>query len=296
MPELTQKVCKRVYIINNFAAIKFYVCLMSVEQVIKLKGYSIFTKVEGLGKPILLLHSYWGSNTLFDDMAGLLSSKMMVIRIDLPGHGNSGAPPADYTFDKFAAVLNELLISLNITEKISIIGHSMGGYAAMAFAAKYPEKLAKLILMHSPTKAADIQSIRLRNREGGLLMKGKKELLLQVTIPSNFAPENLSSLATKVELLYQTSSQVTLEGALRSIHAINHRSDSLPVLQIASYPILIIAGKFDKVYSADEQINETNEIPNAEVLMLNHSGHLGFIEEQDIVLNHIEIFLANKLN
>jgi pimeloyl-ACP methyl ester carboxylesterase len=103
-------------------------------------------------------------------------------------------------------------------------------------------------------------------------------------------------LATKVELLNQTSSKVTREGALRSIYAINHRNDSLPVLQIASYPILIIVGKFDKVYSADEQINEANEIPNAEVLLLNHSGHLGFIEEQDIVFNHIEIFLANKLN
>ena len=269
---------------------------MPMEQVIELGEYSLFTKVEGTGKPILLLHSYWGSNILFDDMAGLLSSKMMVIRIDLPGHGNSGTPPVGYTFEKLAVVLNELLVYLHINQKISIVGHSMGGYVAMAFAAKYPEKTATLILMHSPTKAADIQSIRFRNREGGLLMKGKKELLLQVTIPSNFAPENLSSLATKVELLNQTSSQVTLEGALRSIHAINHRSDSLPVLQIASYPILIIAGKLDKVYSADEQINEANEIPNAEVLMLNHSGHLGFIEEQDIVFNHIEMFLANKLN
>jgi len=266
-----------------------------MEQIIEIEGYTVFTKVEGSGRPILLLHSYWGSHVLFDNLARMLSSKMMVIRIDLPGHGNSGTPPVGYTFEKFALVLNELLVYLHIKEKISMIGHSMGGYAAMAFAVKYPEKIATLILMHSPTKAADIQSIRLRNREGGLLMKGKKELLLQVTIPSNFAPENLNSLATKVELLNQTSSQVTLEGALRSIQAINHRSDSLPVLQIANYPILIIAGKYDKVYSADEQLIEANEIPNAEVMMLNHSGHLGFIEEELLVFKKLEEFLQNNL-
>lgn len=266
-----------------------------MEQVIELSEYSIFTKVEGVGKPILLLHSYWGSHVLFDNLAGMLSSKMMVIRIDLPGHGNSGTPPVDYTFEKFAVILNELLVSLHIEEKISIVGHSMGGYAAMAFAAKYPEKTATLALMHSPAKAADIQSIRHRNREGGLLTKGKKELLLQVTIPSNFAPENLGFMEKKVALLYQTSSQVTLEGALRSIHAINHRSDSLRFLQNASYPILIIAGKYDKVYSAEEQLAEANAIPYSKILLLNHSGHLGFMEEETLVFKKLGEFLEDKL-
>jgi pimeloyl-ACP methyl ester carboxylesterase len=149
--------------------------------------------------------------------------------------------------------------------------------------------------MHSPAKAADNQSIKLRNREGRLLLQGKKESLLQVTIPSNFAPDNTFAMGKSVDLLYQTSSQVTIEGVLRSIQAINHRSDSWPVLQNASYPILIIAGKYDRVYDANEQLNEANEIPNAEVLMLHHSGHLGFLEEEALVFKKLEEFLDNKL-
>lgn len=263
-----------------------------MEQVIEFEGYRIFTKTEGEGRPLLMLHSYWGSHILFDQLAMALSKTMKVIRIDLPGHGKSGTPPLEYTFDTFAAVLNELLTRLSINEKVSIVGHSMGGYIAMAFAAKYAERMASLVLMHSPAKTADIKSIKLRNREGQLLQKGKKELLLQLTIPSNFAPENIDSMETAINLLNQTSNQVTLDCALRSIYAINHRQNSLSVLQSAHYPILIVIGKYDNVYSADEQLDGATHIPNAEVLMLNHSGHLGFMEEEDLVTEKLGKFLG----
>lgn len=262
-------------------------------QVFELGEYTIFTQVEGAGRPLLLLHSYWGSHVLFDQLAKAFSSKMKVIRIDLPGHGKSGTPPLDYTFEKFSTILFELLIKLDVREKVSVIGHSMGGYAALAFAAKYPGRIASLVLMHSPVKESDIKSIKLRNREGWLLQNGKKDLMLQVTIPSNFAPENLDKMEKALILLVQSSNQVTVEGALGSIYAINHRGNSLTTLKEAKYPILIIIGKYDNVYSADEQLNDANKIANAEVLMLNHSGHLGFMEEEELVIKKMDKFLSN---
>jgi pimeloyl-ACP methyl ester carboxylesterase len=266
-----------------------------MEQVFEIDKYSIFTKVEGEGFPLLLLHSYWGSQSLFDHLSLELSAKMRVIRIDLPGHGYSNAPPEDFTFDKFAPILNELLFRLNIRGKISVVGHSMGGYAALAFAAKYPERISSLVLMHSQVKSADAKSIKLREREGRLLLRGKKDLLLQVTIPSNFAPGNTCKMTKEVALLNETSSRVTLEGALGAIFAIIHRENSLAILQIARYPILIIIGKYDKVYRPDEQLDEANQIPNAEVLVLSHSGHLGFLEEEDLVIKKLQGFLKSSL-
>ncbi len=266
-----------------------------MEQVFEVDGYLIYTKVEGEGEPLLLLHSYWGSHLLFDFLASVFSVKRRIIRIDLPGHGKSGIPPMNYTFEKFAVVLNELLTTIGVDEKVSIVGHSMGGYMAMAFAAKYPDRIASLVLMHSPAKAADIQSIKLREREGWLLQRGKKDLMLQVTIPSNFAPENLGSMDNALALLYQTSNQVTVEGALRSIYAINNRGNSLTSLIEAKYPIMIIIGKYDNVYSADEQLNDLNKIANATVLILNHSGHLGFMEEEELVIKKMDEFLNVSL-
>jgi len=265
-------------------------------QVFEFEGYTIFTQVEGEGRPLLLLHSYWGSHVLFDHLAKAFSSKMKVIRIDLPGHGNSAIPPLNYTFEKFAVVLNELLTTLGVCEKITIVGHSMGGYMAMAYAAKYLERIASLVLMHSPVKEADIKSIKLRDREGRLLQNGRKDLLLQVSISSNFAPENLDAMEKALILLTQSSNQVTVEGALRSIYAINHRSSYLGDLKIAHFPILIVIGKYDNVYGAEEQLNDAHQISNAEVLMLQHSGHLGFLEEADLVVEKLSVFLEKEYN
>jgi pimeloyl-ACP methyl ester carboxylesterase len=264
-----------------------------MEQNIEIADYKIFAKIEGEGSPLLMLHSYWGSQQLFDRMANLLSGTRKVIRIDLPGHGNSGNPPANYSFESFAVVLNELLIRLNIHEKVSIIGHSMGGYAALAFAATYSEKITSLLLIHSPVRAADIKSIKLRERESRLLSNGKKELLLQATIPSNFAPENLNKMDWALTLLNQTSLQVTTEGAVLTIQAMNQRRNYLPILQQASYPVLIIIGKYDNVYNADDQLHDAGQIPNAEVLFLDHSGHLGFMEEEELVLTRLSEFITN---
>ncbi|HZK93375.1 MAG TPA: alpha/beta hydrolase [Prolixibacteraceae bacterium] len=266
-----------------------------MEQVFEVDGYRIYTKVEGEGKPLLLLHSYWGSHLLFDHLASVLSARMKVIRIDLPGHGNSGIPPMDYTFEKFADVLNELLTRLDVLEKVSVVGHSMGGYVAMAYAVKYPERICSLVLMNSPIKSGDIKSIKLREQEARLLQKGKRNLLLQLTIPSNFAKENLDSMDNALVLLNQTSNQVTVEGALRSIYAINNRSNYLGDLQAAHFPILIVIGKYDNVYGAEEQLNDASQISKAEVLMLQHAGHLGFLEEEDLVVKKLSAFLDVSL-
>ena len=263
----------------------------SMEQIIELSGYPINTKVEGEGPPVLLLHSYWGSLLLFDEMAGELSKTRKVIRIDLPGHGNSATPPPGYRFDSFAVVLNELLQRLNIAGKISIIGHSMGGYVAMAFAERFPERMESLILMHSPVRRADDQSIKSRNREADLLRKGKEELLLQVTVPSNFASGQDGNMAKTLAMVMQTSKQVTLDGALRSIEAMNHRNNYLKFLQNQTFPVFIIVGKHDKVYDAEGQLEDGFKIPCAEILFLEHSGHMGFLEESIKVLSRLKQFL-----
>lgn len=261
-----------------------------MEQIIELDNYKIFVKTEGEGPPLLLLHSYWGNLLLFDDLAKAFSKTRKVIRIDLPGHGNSSTPPSGYRFDSFAGILNELLDRLNIEEKVSIIGHSMGGYIAMAYADQFPERIEFLILMHSPIREADNQSIRSRNREASLLLKGKRDLLLQVTIPSNFAPEHKPATERLVALLNQTANQVTIDGAQRSIEAMNHRCNYLKTLQNETFPILIIVGKYDKVYNADDQLDDASKIPRAEVLLLDYSGHMGFMEEPAKVLGSLKQF------
>lgn len=126
-----------------------------------------------------------------------------------------------------------------------------------------------------------------------------KWFLISITllpIPSNFAPENLDSMENALAVLNHTSNQVSIEGALRTIYAINHRSNYLGDLQTVQFPILIVIGKYDNVYGAEEQHNDARQILKAEVLMLQHSGHFGFLEEEDLVVKKLSAFLESKLS
>lgn len=267
-----------------------------MEQIIEIENYKLLVTTQGSGAPILLLHSYWGNLQLFDHLANQLSPIYKVIRIDLPGHCGSGDPPIDYRFDTFTGILNQLLIRIDVNGPLTLIGHSMGGYVALAFAARYPEKVTSLILMHSLIKNADNISIKLRNKEAELLRNGKKELFLKATIPSNFASIENPKTAELIKIIQQTASQVTLQGALLTIEAMNNRTNYLSMLQKAPFPILIIVGKYDKVFNPDGQLEDAAQIPGAEIVMLNNSGHLGFLEEEEIVLFNLKKFLGGKLN
>ena len=262
-----------------------------MEQIIKSFDYKIYTKVEGTGLPVLLLHSLWGGMILFDNIVKQLTNKYKIIRIDFPGHGNSDSPLKNFTFKEFADVLNDVLEQIGIDERINLLGHSMGGFAALAFAKKYPQKTASLILIHSLLKNADLKSIRLRNRQVSLIDNNKKDLLLQVTNSSNFAPGNVDRFPEEFEQLALTANFVTDRGAIAGINAINTRENSLPFMMNTEIPTFMIVGALDRVYNPEDQLSEYSNLTHAELLLLHNSGHLGFIEEEEIFVSGVSKFL-----
>ena len=265
---------------------------MSIQTKILHNNFEIFVNVDGEGEPLLLLHSYWGSSELFDSLAEKLATYFKVIRFDFPGHGKSAAPKKDYTFNEFAPTIDYLLTQISIDDKILLVGHSMGGYASMAFAKQFSERVKKLVLMHSPLCDADAKSIKLREREAALLQHGRKEIFLRTILPTNFAPGNETKFENAFDKINKISREVTLEGALAAIHAINLRDDSRQNIKRLNIPKLIIIGKFDKVYDPEDMMKETIELSDTKVLLLNQSGHLGFLEEEKIVVKNLLAFLS----
>jgi pimeloyl-ACP methyl ester carboxylesterase len=264
-----------------------------MENIIESFDYKIYTKVEGNGIPLLLLHSLWGDSTLFDRIAEQLSSRFKIIRIDFPGHGKSASPTKNFSFNEFSSVLNDVLEKIGITGKISFIGHSMGGFAALAYAKEYPERITALVLMHSLINSSDHKSTLLRERQARLINQNRTAMLLQVTNPSNFANGNVSKFPDAFNQLNQTANRVTKEGALAGIHAINTRENSMPFMMKSNIPSLMVVGAQDKVYNPEDQLSEYSNIPHAELLLLQNSGHLGFIEEEDILVQRVGDFLTS---
>lgn len=264
-----------------------------MEQIIESFDYKIYTKIEGKGRPLLLLHGLWGSHMLFDNIVKFLADNYKIIRLDFPGHGNSVSPSGNFSFKEFSHVLNDILDQLGIHEKISLMGHSMGGFEALSFAREHKDRTASLVLMHTLVKSADHKSIILRNRQARLISNDRKELLLQVINASNFAPENVKSFPGEFDQLNEIANLVTKEGAIAGIHAINTRENSLPFMMKSKIPTLMIVGAQDQIYNPEDQLSEFANIPQAELLLLRNSGHLGFIEEKDIFISRVNDFLGS---
>ena len=111
----------------------------------------LHTHSTGSGEPLILIHGLFGS---YENLAGVgrvLSDQWQVISIDLPNHGQS--PHSEQmNYRSMVADLAETLDSLNI-QKCALLGHSLGGKLAMAFALTYPQRVSQLIV-------ADISPVR----------------------------------------------------------------------------------------------------------------------------------------
>jgi pimeloyl-ACP methyl ester carboxylesterase len=240
----------------------------------------------------LLLHGYLEDHTVFDRVVPALISKYKVIMVDFPGHGKSESPESDYSFDEFAVLLDELFNSLEINEKIHLAGHSMGGYAALAFARLYSMKVRSLSLFHSLVSAASPNGKSQRLREAKLILKGRKDLLVNALTGSNFAPGNELLFKSDYNRLKEIGNRVTDKGALSAINAMIKRGSSQEISEGSDFPKLFIIGGKDQVFQSQLQLSEAGSSRNATIVVLENSGHVGFIEEEELFTREFTGFIS----
>jgi len=256
------------------------------------KNLSVFVKIEGGGVPLLLLHGYLENHTVFEKIVPSLSDKYKVIMVDFPGHGKSACPVNNYSFEEFASLIAGLLEWLEVREKVHLAGHSMGGYAVLAFAKLYSERVRSLSLFHSVVSAASPKGRSQRLREASLIEKGRKELLVNALIGSNFAKGNETVFKSDLIRLKNMGNEVTEKGALAAINAMVERAASHEITERAEFPKLFIIGGKDQVFSPELQISEASSAKCSTIVMLENSGHVGFIEEEGVFVEGLKSFLS----
>src|SRR5690606_8851022 len=104
-------------------------------MIIKFKETPVFFTDTGKGQTIVLLHGFLENSTMWHNLVSLLSKNNRVVCIDLLGHGQTGCLSYVHTMELMAEAVEAVLNHLNIETPI-FIGHSMGGYVALAFAEK----------------------------------------------------------------------------------------------------------------------------------------------------------------
>lgn len=270
-----------------------------MEKFVMIGGNPIRYADMGKGeKSVLLLHGYLESMEVWDSFASELGRTCRVVMLDLPGHGFSGfTTPTDgpsagaITMEAMAAAALGVLDLAGI-EHCTVIGHSMGGYVALALAAAAPERLDGLVLFHSSPNPDTPERADLRRREIEVIEAGKKEVLATVNPGRGFSPDNKRRCAAAIDEL---SEQIMLtdDGAIiSSLKGMGLRVDSNEMMHRLTVPILLIFGHHDNYIptEAAERIIEAQ--PQARVAWLERSGHMGFIEEQKESLAIIRDFVG----
>ena len=127
------------------------------------KNTNISYTDSGKGTAIVFLHGFLENQKMWQNYVAEFSSKYRVITIDLLGHGNTDSLGYVHTMEDNADVVHEVLAHLRI-RKALFVGHSMGGYVALAFAELYPEKVKGLVLLNSTSRPDSEERKKNRDR------------------------------------------------------------------------------------------------------------------------------------
>jgi len=111
------------------------------------KNIKIGFNIKGIGKTVVLIHGFGETRQIWAEFVDVLSEKYQVLTMDLPGHGESECLGEPHTMEKISENLKHVLDENNIKQFV-VIGHSMGGYAALDFANRYPGMVKGLGLFH----------------------------------------------------------------------------------------------------------------------------------------------------
>ncbi len=234
---------------------------------------------EGSKPAIVLLHGYLESLDVWDEFTKLLAPKLRVIAVDLPGHGVSEVKGEVHTMEFLADVLCGVLEEQGVG-KCVLAGHSMGGYAALAFLRKYPEMLDGLILFHSHPGADSPQTLEKRQREIEVVLSNKKDLLAN-TVATGFAEQNRKRFADDIADLAEQVVLTEEAGIVALLRGMSERGDSNEILRASGVPQMFIFGRHDEYITPPVAENMIANHPQAEVFWLENSGHMGFVEEPE---------------
>ena len=254
------------------------------------EGAEIYYTTSGSGTTVILLHGFLEDLSMWDELGILLSKTNTVIAIDLPGFGESGIISTNHSMNLMAKTVAAVIRAEDI-HKCTIVGHSMGGYVALAFAKLFENKLDGIVLFHSQAAADDNDTKKNRDRTIKIVESNHADFISSF-IPSLFAEENVARLSIEIQQIVNKSMLTKNEGVIAALAGMRDREDHLDLLSQLEIPVLFIVGKKDSRIPLGKIKNQMALPKKSESLVLNDVGHMGFIEAKKDTFNAIAKFVT----
>lgn len=231
-------------------------------------------------KTIVLLHGFLENQTMWDYFVQEYSKTYRVITIDMLGHGQTPCLGYVHTMEDQADAVHAVLQHLQV-DKAIIMGHSMGGYIALAFAELYPELVTGLVLQNSSSLPDSDE--RKANRDRAITaVKQNATAFVRMSIANLFSEDNRELFAQEIEDLRDQALQTPLQGIVAALEGMKVRKSREELLHTASFPMLLILGEKDQSLPYAEHAPQA-EGTNVKLVTYPH-GHMAHIESRDALL------------
>ena len=243
--------------------------------------------VQGKGPALVLLHGFLENISMWHEIIPHLAKKNKVICIDLLGHGKTDNLGYIHTMEEQAYMVKFVLNSLKL-RKYAIIGHSMGGYIALAFAELFPVNIKKLGLMNS-TALEDSDEKKVNRDRGIQAVKRNANLFVRIAIPNLFSKNNKTVFKIQIKQITQEALQMSTQGIVAAMEGMKIRKDRTDILITSKFPILLIISKQDPALEYQSLLNQVKNTP-----VLTHEfpdGHMSHIENKDALIQTLLKFV-----
>ena len=253
------------------------------------KHINIHYTDKGKGTAIVLLHGFLENSTMWKPFISKIAKKNRVVTIDLLGHGKTECLGYVHTMEDMADAVKAVLSKLKL-RRVVLIGHSMGGYVALAFAEKHPKMMKGLCLMNS-TATADNQEKKINRDRAIVAVKHNYKSFIKISISNLFRPKNRTIFVDEINEVKDEALKIPIQGIIAALEGMKVRKDRTKILKSKTFKKMMIIGKHDPVLDQESLVHQTK---NTDVRIVEFpDGHMSHIENMKEFSEHIMHFIEN---
>jgi pimeloyl-ACP methyl ester carboxylesterase len=260
-----------------------------VDKTFTYDGGTLYYRDEGGGTPVMLMHGFAEDGAIWDKVAAELRSDCRLLIPDLPGSGQSSLLE-ETSMESMATALKNLLDQEGI-DRCVLIGHSMGGYITLAFAALYPERVKAFGFFHSTAYADSEEKKAGRQKSIAFIRQHGAAPYIRQSTPNLFAPATQAQRPGLIEDMIRRYAGFSPESLCACLEAMMQRPEQLSVLEQFDGPILFVIGERDQVVPLEQSLRQCHLPRVSLVHILPTSGHMGMLEDAEAGSKIIQSFL-----
>jgi len=273
---------------------------------IELHGHELSYVDSGSGEVVLFIHGILGSQHQWRHLVDLLDDEYRVVAPDLFGHGDSAKPTGDYSLGAHAATLRDLLDALGV-DRVTLVGHSLGGGIAMQFYYLFPERVDRLVLVSSGGLGREVstflRSATLPGAEQVLSVVAAAPVLSRVEAASRVAQRlgwrprsDVTAVWRGFAALGDRESRRAFVATARSVIDIGGQSVSAQdhLEGVEPLPTLVVWGVEDKVIPSEHAWTIPRAVPGSRVEFFEEAGHFPHLDDPDRFTRVLRAFIAEE--